>query len=276
MCYHLSVHTAPHLLMAHRCSTFLTNRLISCARSSGSSKAAKCPPRGMQEQTTMFLNNFCAQERGLCASSWGKAAMPVGTYTPILKNKQKQKNPSCQELFKSVHVICRGRCYLKHLVLLIKYQIIELNQIYSPKGISSRLISTTTERQGLNHYYSIYVGNSPQCNLFWKYIFTTEQHVYLICYSDRKLSKFIFYQEYPNISFPIQSALVVQGYWNSVHSLLQQFNQFAYQSQTSAEQLSCSWLSLPVPGRRVHTLQFNIFQYRAYWEKWLTNTSLYG
>lgn len=34
-------------LQVHSCSTFLTKCMMSCARSFGSSKAAKCPPRGM-------------------------------------------------------------------------------------------------------------------------------------------------------------------------------------------------------------------------------------
>lgn len=34
-------------LQVHSCSTFLTKFMMSCARSFGSSKAAKCPPRGM-------------------------------------------------------------------------------------------------------------------------------------------------------------------------------------------------------------------------------------
>lgn len=67
-------------------SIFATNCWISFARISGSSKAAKWPPRGMWLKETM-LTYFClAHRRGQSNRSLGNKAMPVGTMTGTLQD----------------------------------------------------------------------------------------------------------------------------------------------------------------------------------------------
>ena len=67
--------------------TFLTKLKKSFATSSGCSNAAKCPPSGMEVNWTMFLYLYPRKALGEVNSSWGKAAIPVGTVTGTLQDK---------------------------------------------------------------------------------------------------------------------------------------------------------------------------------------------
>ena len=60
--------------------TSLKNVRISSTSSSGCSRAAKCPPRGMTVQWTM-LKRFSAHRLGGALISFGKIAAPVGVLT---------------------------------------------------------------------------------------------------------------------------------------------------------------------------------------------------
>ena len=72
-----------------RFSTFSINLMTSLANNCGSSKAAKCPPRGISENCTMSTNRLWAKGAGIAKSSWGKSARPVGTAMGILQKRDR-------------------------------------------------------------------------------------------------------------------------------------------------------------------------------------------
>lgn len=71
-------------------STDLVNCWMSSAISRGSSMAAKWPPRCMGEKLTRLWYFCLTQSLGVCISSLGKQAKPVGTKTGILGTESNQ------------------------------------------------------------------------------------------------------------------------------------------------------------------------------------------